>query len=255
MNDLTKGTDVCITLTLLDGLVLARSTFHHSMNYRSVVVFGHSSVIEDPQEKNAALEHLVEHLVPGRGAEARGASEGELAATLVVEVPIAEASAKVRTGPPVDETKDLEIDIWAGVLPLRSRRASPSRTSTPLGTSLCQITCAIIRKGARDHQFPTGATMPLARRLKLLAWAEAHNSLVLEDDYDSEYRYEGRPLEAIQSLDGAGRVLYIGTFSKVLFPALRLGFLVLPPALVPAFTRAKWLADRHAPSLEQTALA
>ena len=86
--------------------------------------------------------------------------------------------------------------------------------------------------------------MPLARRLKLLAWAEAHNSLVLEDDYDSEYRYEGRPLEAIQSLDGAGRVLYIGTFSKV-----------LPPALVPAFTRAKWLADRHAPSLEQTALA
>ena len=99
--------------------------FHHSMNYRSVVVFGHSSVIEDPREKNAALEHLVEHLVPGRGAEARGASEGELAATLVVEVPIAEASAKVRTGPPVDETKDLEIDIWAGVLPLRFETGEP----------------------------------------------------------------------------------------------------------------------------------
>lgn len=125
LNELTKGTDVCITLTLLDGLVLARSTFHHSMNYRSVVVFGRSSVIEDPREKNAALEHLVEHLVPGRGAEARGASEGELAATLVVEVPIAEASAKVRTGPPVDETKDLEIDIWAGVLPLRFETGEP----------------------------------------------------------------------------------------------------------------------------------
>ncbi len=125
LTDLAKGTDVCITVTLLDGLVLARSTFHHSMNYRSVVVFGHSSVIEGPEEKNAALEHLVEHLVPGRGAEARGASDGELAATLVVEVPIADASAKTRTGPPVDESKDLEIDIWAGVLPLRFETGEP----------------------------------------------------------------------------------------------------------------------------------
>ncbi len=116
---LSQGADVCITVTLVDGLVLARSTFHHSMNYRSVVVFGHSQVITEPSEKDAALEHLVEHLVPGRGADARGADEGELAATLVVEVPISDASLKMRTGPPVDETRDLEIDIWAGVLPLR----------------------------------------------------------------------------------------------------------------------------------------
>jgi len=78
---------------------------------------------------------------------------------------------------------------------------------------------------------------------------------VLEDDYDSGYRYDGRPLEAIQSLDDSGRVVYIGTFSKVLFPAIRIGFLSLPPALVPAFAKAKWLADRHAPALEQLALA
>ncbi len=106
-----------------------------------------------------------------------------------------------------------------------------------------------------SHQFPTGATMPVARRLKLLAWAEANDAVVLEDDYDSGYRYDGRPLEAIQSLDDSGRVVYIGTFSKVLFPAIRIGFLSLPPALVPAFAKAKWLADRHAPALEQLALA
>lgn len=125
LTQLAAGTDVCITVTLLDGLVLARSTFHHSMNYRSVVLFGRSQEINDPAEKNAALEHLVEHLVPGRGAEARGASEGELAATRVVEVPIEDASLKARSGPPVDDTQDLELDIWAGVLPLRFVTGEP----------------------------------------------------------------------------------------------------------------------------------
>ena len=123
--ELARGADVCVTVTLLDGLVLARSTFHHSMNYRSVVVFGRASVIADAEVKNAALEHLVEHLVPGRGAEARGANEGELEATLVVEVPIREASLKARSGPPVDETRDLEIDIWSGVLPLALETGEP----------------------------------------------------------------------------------------------------------------------------------
>lgn len=125
LTHLAQGDDVCITVTLLDGLVLARSTFHHSMNYRSVVVFGRSRILADPVEKNAALEHLVEHLVPGRGADARGANEGELAATLVVEVPIRDASLKARSGPPVDEVRDLAIDIWAGVLPLRFETGTP----------------------------------------------------------------------------------------------------------------------------------
>jgi hypothetical protein len=125
LTELSAGTDVCVTVTLLDGLVLARSTFHHSMNYRSVVLFGRSKAMTDPAEKNAALEHLVEHLVPGRGAEARGASAGELAATRVVEVPIEDASLKARSGPPVDDSQDLALDIWAGVLPLRFEPGEP----------------------------------------------------------------------------------------------------------------------------------
>ena len=95
------------------------------MNYRSVVLFGRAEAITHPQDKNAALEALVEHLVPGRGREARGADEGELKATLVVRVPIREASAKIRTGPPLDEKRDLEIPIWAGVAPFEKRLGEP----------------------------------------------------------------------------------------------------------------------------------
>ncbi len=106
-----------------------------------------------------------------------------------------------------------------------------------------------------SHQFPTGVTLPLAKRLKLLAWAEERNAVILEDDYDSEYRYEGRPLESIQGLGSQGRVVYLGTFSKVLFPALRVGYMALPRELVPPVARAKWLSDRGASILEQRALA
>jgi GntR family transcriptional regulator/MocR family aminotransferase len=102
-----------------------------------------------------------------------------------------------------------------------------------------------------SHQFPTGAVMPLARRLALLAWTAAHGSYVIEDDYDSEYRYEGRPIEAMQSLDRNGRVIYVGTLSKILFPALRLGYLVLPKPLVDVFRTVKHLSDRHTASLQQ----
>lgn len=106
-----------------------------------------------------------------------------------------------------------------------------------------------------SHQFPTGAVMSLARRLALLQWAEQVGAYVLEDDYDSEYRYEGHPVEAVQGLDRAERVIYVGTFSKVLFPALRLGYMVLPRPLVPLFTTAKWLTDRHSSTLEQEVLS
>jgi GntR family transcriptional regulator/MocR family aminotransferase len=105
-----------------------------------------------------------------------------------------------------------------------------------------------------SHQFPTGAIMSLARRLALLAWAERADAYVLEDDYDSEYRYEGRPVEAVQGLDRSGRVIYVGTFSKVLFPALRLGYMVLPKPLLQPFLAAKWLTDRHTSTLEQEML-
>lgn len=105
-----------------------------------------------------------------------------------------------------------------------------------------------------SHQFPTGATLSLPRRLELLAWAQKSGVMIIEDDYDSEYRYGERPIPALQGLDQSNSVIYVGTFSKVLFPALRLGYLVLPHSLVEIFTRAKWLADRQSSLLEQYAL-
>src|SRR5262245_35435260 len=104
------------------------------------------------------------------------------------------------------------------------------------------------------HQFPSGVIMPLERRLSLLAWAARTDSWVIEDDYVSEFRYEGHPLEALQSLDRDGRVIYVGTFSKTLFPALRIAYLVLPRPLVPAFVAAKWATDRFSATLAQEAL-
>ncbi|WP_035985937.1 PLP-dependent aminotransferase family protein [Leptolyngbya sp. KIOST-1] len=106
-----------------------------------------------------------------------------------------------------------------------------------------------------SHQFPTGVVLSLPRRLALLAWAQQQGALILEDDYDSEYRYGGRSIPALQGLGSGQSVIYLGTFSKVLFPALRMGYMVLPPALVPIFSRAKWLADRQVPGLEQAVLA
>ena len=106
-----------------------------------------------------------------------------------------------------------------------------------------------------SHQFPTGAIMPLHRRLALLAWAEKTGSYILEDDYDGEFRYEGRPVEAVQALDRAGRVIYAGTFSRILFPSLRMGYVVMPPALSAALSRAKQITDRHTSFLQQAALA
>ncbi|NEP19087.1 MAG: PLP-dependent aminotransferase family protein, partial [Leptolyngbya sp. SIO4C1] len=106
-----------------------------------------------------------------------------------------------------------------------------------------------------SHQFPTGALLSLSRRLALLQWAQTAGTLIIEDDYDSEYRYSGRPIPALQGLDMQQSVLYIGTFSKVMFPSLRIGYLVLPPTLVEAFSSAKWLSDRQPPTLTQMALS
>jgi GntR family transcriptional regulator / MocR family aminotransferase len=106
-----------------------------------------------------------------------------------------------------------------------------------------------------SHQFPTGAVLSLQRRLALLAWARRANAVIVEDDYDGEFRYEGEPLEPLQSLDRDGRVLYVGTFSRTMFPALRIGYVVAPRPLVSAFTAAKWLTDRHTAVLEQETLA
>ena len=116
---LGQGIEVCVTVTLLDGLVLARSAFHHSVNYRSVVVFGRATVVEEAEEKMEALRAFTEHVVPGRWAEVRWPNESEMKATTVLALPLVEASAKIRTGPPIDDEEDHEINVWAGVLPLR----------------------------------------------------------------------------------------------------------------------------------------
>jgi nitroimidazol reductase NimA-like FMN-containing flavoprotein (pyridoxamine 5'-phosphate oxidase superfamily) len=115
---LAGGIDACVTVTLLDGIVLARAVFHHSMNYRSVVLLGKATLIVDPVEKLVALEVITEHLVPGRWDDARKPTPQELDATAVLSFPIEEASAKIRTGPPIDKEADYGSPIWAGVLPL-----------------------------------------------------------------------------------------------------------------------------------------
>jgi uncharacterized protein len=122
---LRPAMDVCVTVTLLDGIVLARSAFHHSMNYRSVMAIGRTKAITDPGEKEAALRALVEHIVSGRSDAVRGGDRRELAATAVLALPLAEVSAKVRTGPPIDDEPDYDLPIWAGVLPLRQVAEAP----------------------------------------------------------------------------------------------------------------------------------
>ncbi len=116
---LASGVPVCVTVTLLDGLVLARSAFHHSMNYRSVVVLGHATKVTDLTERLTALAAIVEHVAPGRGPEVRPPSARELWATMVLRVPLTEVSAKVRSGPPLDDVEDLDLECWAGEIPLR----------------------------------------------------------------------------------------------------------------------------------------
>lgn len=125
LRTLGQGIDVCVTVTLIDGLVLARSAFHHSMNYRSVVVFGRGEVVNDRRQKLAALRALSDHMIPGRWDDVREPTERELQLTTVLSLPLKEASAKVRTGPPLDDEEDYELPVWAGIIPLRLASAEP----------------------------------------------------------------------------------------------------------------------------------
>jgi nitroimidazol reductase NimA-like FMN-containing flavoprotein (pyridoxamine 5'-phosphate oxidase superfamily) len=118
LRQMKEGVPVCVTVTLLDGLVLARSVFNHSMNYRSVVILGKATLVENPEERLAALRVLSEHILPGRWDDARQPSQRELKATMVLRMPIEEFSAKVRSGPPIDDEEDYSFPTWAGVIPL-----------------------------------------------------------------------------------------------------------------------------------------
>jgi nitroimidazol reductase NimA-like FMN-containing flavoprotein (pyridoxamine 5'-phosphate oxidase superfamily) len=129
MREMTKGIEVCVTVTLLDGLVLARSAFHHSMNYRSVVIFGTAQLITEPDEKYNALKAFTEHIIPNRWQDVRPPNEKELKATTVLSLPIEEASAKIRTGDPVDDEPDYSLNVWAGVVPLKMAQGQPIHDS------------------------------------------------------------------------------------------------------------------------------
>jgi uncharacterized protein len=125
LRQMKDGVPVCITVTLLDGLVLARSIFNHSMNYRSVVILGKATLVDDPHEKLAALRTLSEHILPGRWDDSRQPNERELKATSVLRVPIEEFSAKVRQGPAIDDEEDYSFPTWAGVIPLKMVAGQP----------------------------------------------------------------------------------------------------------------------------------
>lgn len=118
LRGMASGTEICVTVTLLDGLVLARSALHHSLNYRSVMIFGRAASVEDLIEREKVLDRFVEHVVPGRSADLRPHHAKEVRGTSVLRVPLEEVSAKVRTGGPTDELEDLGSDVWAGVIPI-----------------------------------------------------------------------------------------------------------------------------------------
>ncbi len=132
---LLEGAEACLCVTLVDGLVLSRSAFHHSMNYRSVVIYGHVREVDDEAEKLAAFEAIIEHMLPGRYAETREPNRREIERTLVLALPLAEASAKIRRGPPVEEESDYALSHWGGEIPLRIVADAPiadSRSGVPL---------------------------------------------------------------------------------------------------------------------------
>ena len=155
------GADVVVCVTLLDGIVLARSSFNHSFNYRSVVIFGRAEEVTDPPAKARALEVIVEHILPGRSREARPPTGSELRQTRVVRVGLAEASAKVRSGPPVDAPADVDLPIWAGVLPLRTS-AGPA---VPDGRNRPGLPAPVgIEQPGRFVLDPTGPVPPAGGR-------------------------------------------------------------------------------------------
>ena len=127
LRDLSAKLAVCVTVTLADGLVLARSVFNHSMNYRSVVVLGHATLIEQPEEKREALRAFTEKILPGRWNDARQPNEQELKATSILRLPLTEASAKMRVGPVEDDAPDYELPVWAGIIPLHLAAGAPER--------------------------------------------------------------------------------------------------------------------------------
>jgi GntR family transcriptional regulator/MocR family aminotransferase len=166
---------------------------------------------------------------------------------LIARVLFREGESVAVEDPSYQGTTEVLRASGARVLPIAVDREGINPATIPQNAQVVFIT--------PSHQYPTGAILPLARRLELLAWGRRNHGVIIEDDYDGEFRYGGQPLESLQGLDREGRVLYVGTFSRTIFSALRIGYLIVPKKLITAFAAAKWLCDRHTASLEQEALA
>lgn len=206
-----------------------------------------------PASGNVALrEAICTHLRRSRAvvcdpAQVLIVNGSQQALDLIARVLIERGDRVVIEDPSYQGTREVLRAASARVAPISVDRNGLNPDRLPSKARIAFVT--------PSHQFPTGAILPLARRLGLLQWAKRTNSVLVEDDYDGEFRYEGQPLESLQGLDREGRVIYIGTFSRTVFSALRIGYLIAPKNLVPAFAAAKWLCDRHTATLEQETLA
>ncbi len=166
---------------------------------------------------------------------------------LIVRVLLDVGDAVAIENPSYQGMRGVLAAAGARLIPVAVDRDGLNPEKLPRTARLCFVT--------PSHQYPTGAILPLARRLALLEWAKRCNSVIVEDDYDGEFRYEGQPLESLQGLDTEGRIIYVGTFSRTIFPSLRVGYMIVPKSLAASFTAAKWLNDQHSATLEQQTLA
>jgi GntR family transcriptional regulator / MocR family aminotransferase len=200
----------------------------------------------------ALREAICTHLRRSRALNCEAAqvivvNGSQQALDLIARVLIERGDPVAIEDPSYQGTREALRAVGARLLPVEVDRDGLNPAKLPAHARLAMVT--------PSHQFPTGAILPLARRLELLRWARKAKALIVEDDYDGEFRYAGQPLESLQGLDREGRVIYIGTFSRTIFSALRIGYLIVPKTLVGAFAAAKWLCDRHTATLEQETLA
>jgi GntR family transcriptional regulator / MocR family aminotransferase len=206
-----------------------------------------------PAAGSAALrEAICAHLRRSRAvvcdaSEVIVVNGSQQALDLIVRVLLERGDPVAIENPAYHGTRRILLAAGAQLLPVPVDHDGLDPARLPAKARMCFVT--------PSHQFPTGAILPLARRLSLLAWARRKNAVIVEDDYDGEFRYEGQPLESLQGLDTDGRIFYVGTFSRTVFPALRVGYLIVPKSLAAVFTAAKWLNDQHSPTLEQETLA
>jgi GntR family transcriptional regulator / MocR family aminotransferase len=206
-----------------------------------------------PAEGNVELrEAICAHLRRSRAVACDSSqvivvNGSQQALDLIARVLISRGDSVAMEDPGYQGMREVLRAAGARLLPITVDREGLNPAKIPASARVIFVT--------PSHQFPTGAILPLPRRLALLEWAKSRNAVIVEDDYDGEFRYEGQPLESLQGLDREGRVIYIGTFSRTVFSALRIGYLIAPKGLVAAFTAAKWLCDRHTATLEQETLA